>query len=432
MSPWKRRRHPVLGGRHLQQPVPAVGPHRLDHAGAGDPAAPVRLRSGDLDLRTHDPRSDVNQVLTRLQKLRPGVRFDSSTALSADVQDQIASFRLINNILKMSAARRGDHDLHHHLRRSRQQTPPDRDRARDRDQICRDRHQLRPEGVGLCNRRMMIGALLFKFLVIPLVDQRPFHFPNGPVKLAVSQHETRQDIAFLIVALLAAITPALQSVRLESSTPSGASDGKKRSKHATRPPIRSEISIFVIWGAFWIYWLLSATNTREHPARGLATPRRQPGHHRGGRPGIRRVHGSSSLAIPAGCSRRSARSCSCPGLRSRCGRESTSAATRRADDAEGRARARHLRPVPLCPSSDLHGILIGLLGTALAINLYYLIALAVLTGYFVFSATVEERNMTVAFPEQYPEYKSHTNADPVRALTRAPIRARARGRALAQ
>ncbi len=50
----------------------------------------------------------------------------------------------------------------------------------------------------------------------------------------------------------------------------------------------------------------------------------------------------------------------------------------------------------------------GLLGTALAINLYYLIALAVLTGYFVFSATVEERNMTDAFPEQYPEYKAHT------------------------
>ena len=61
----------------------------------------------------------------------------------------------------------------------------------------------------------MIGALLFKFLVIPLVDQHPFHFPNGPVRLAVSQHEIRQDIAFLlIVALLAAITPAVQSVRL--------------------------------------------------------------------------------------------------------------------------------------------------------------------------------------------------------------------------
>jgi protein-S-isoprenylcysteine O-methyltransferase Ste14 len=51
---------------------------------------------------------------------------------------------------------------------------------------------------------------------------------------------------------------------------------------------------------------------------------------------------------------------------------------------------------------------VGLLGTALAINLYYLIAMAAVTGYFVFSANVEERNMTDAFPDQYPEYKAHT------------------------
>jgi protein-S-isoprenylcysteine O-methyltransferase Ste14 len=49
-----------------------------------------------------------------------------------------------------------------------------------------------------------------------------------------------------------------------------------------------------------------------------------------------------------------------------------------------------------------------MLGTALAITLYYLIAVAVLAGYFVYSAVNEERYMTEQFPDQYPEYKAHS------------------------
>jgi len=54
------------------------------------------------------------------------------------------------------------------------------------------------------------------------------------------------------------------------------------------------------------------------------------------------------------------------------------------------------------------GIILGMLGTALAITLYYLIAVAVLAGYFVYSAVNEERYMTEQFPDQYPEYKAHS------------------------
>jgi len=54
------------------------------------------------------------------------------------------------------------------------------------------------------------------------------------------------------------------------------------------------------------------------------------------------------------------------------------------------------------------GILLALLGTALATNLYWLIVLAVLTAYFTYSATVEERLMTTSFPREYASYKAHT------------------------
>ena len=170
------------------------------------------------------------------------------------------------------------------------------------------------------------------------------------------------------------------------------------------------ISIFVIWGAFWIYWLVSSTNTKESTPRGGWRLR-------GVSLGIivvaslviRRAHGSSSLAIHSGVLEAVGTIVFVSGLafavwaRIHLGRNWGVPMTQRAEpELVTSGPYRYVRhPI-------YTGILMGLLGTALAINLYYLIALAVLTGYFVFSATVEERNMTVAFPEQYPEYKAHT------------------------
>lgn len=54
------------------------------------------------------------------------------------------------------------------------------------------------------------------------------------------------------------------------------------------------------------------------------------------------------------------------------------------------------------------GILLALLGTALATNLYWLIVLVFLGAYFTYSATVEERLMTTSFPDGYASYKAHT------------------------
>jgi protein-S-isoprenylcysteine O-methyltransferase Ste14 len=54
------------------------------------------------------------------------------------------------------------------------------------------------------------------------------------------------------------------------------------------------------------------------------------------------------------------------------------------------------------------GLLLAVLGTALAISLYWLIALVFLGAYFTYSATVEERLMTTSFPGEYASYKAHT------------------------
>jgi protein-S-isoprenylcysteine O-methyltransferase Ste14 len=54
------------------------------------------------------------------------------------------------------------------------------------------------------------------------------------------------------------------------------------------------------------------------------------------------------------------------------------------------------------------GILFGLLGTALATNLYWLIACALAGAYFIYSARVEEGNLMRTFPRQYPTYRART------------------------
>jgi protein-S-isoprenylcysteine O-methyltransferase Ste14 len=51
------------------------------------------------------------------------------------------------------------------------------------------------------------------------------------------------------------------------------------------------------------------------------------------------------------------------------------------------------------------GIILALIGTTIATSLYLLVAVVLIGGYFVYSATAEERYMTGRFPDTYPRYK---------------------------
>lgn len=54
------------------------------------------------------------------------------------------------------------------------------------------------------------------------------------------------------------------------------------------------------------------------------------------------------------------------------------------------------------------GLLMALLGTALANNLIGLIIVAILGAYFYYCAHVEEKNLTATFPTAYPAYRTRT------------------------
>jgi protein-S-isoprenylcysteine O-methyltransferase Ste14 len=54
------------------------------------------------------------------------------------------------------------------------------------------------------------------------------------------------------------------------------------------------------------------------------------------------------------------------------------------------------------------GIILGMVGTTIAVSLYWLSAVVILGGYFIVSAVIEERNMAKLFPATYPPYKRAT------------------------
>jgi protein-S-isoprenylcysteine O-methyltransferase Ste14 len=54
------------------------------------------------------------------------------------------------------------------------------------------------------------------------------------------------------------------------------------------------------------------------------------------------------------------------------------------------------------------GILLAMLGTSLATNIYWLIAFGVVGLYFIYSARVEERLLSTSFPTTYPSYRAKT------------------------
>ena len=54
------------------------------------------------------------------------------------------------------------------------------------------------------------------------------------------------------------------------------------------------------------------------------------------------------------------------------------------------------------------GIILAMIGTTIAVSLYWLVAVVVLGAYFVYSAVAEERFLAGRFPDSYPGYKHST------------------------
>jgi protein-S-isoprenylcysteine O-methyltransferase Ste14 len=164
--------------------------------------------------------------------------------------------------------------------------------------------------------------------------------------------------------------------------------------------------VFSVWAAFWIYWLIAAVAAKQSVRTGRFRP-----------PGLLliaalvliRVFHTGTLAVHSPVLKVIGLILFASGLalaiwaRIYLGRNWGMPMTQRAEPELVTSGPYRFVRHPI-----YSGLLLALLGTALATNLYFLVALAIVTVYFIYSATVEERTMTTTFPADYPSYKAHT------------------------
>jgi protein-S-isoprenylcysteine O-methyltransferase Ste14 len=166
-------------------------------------------------------------------------------------------------------------------------------------------------------------------------------------------------------------------------------------------------SIAVIWVIFWLYWLVSAAGAKH----GSRMARTRP-------PGLLilvvgfvllRAVGTNSLAVHSPILEAVGMILLLLGLalavwaRIYLGRNWGMPMTRK-DEPELVTSG----PYNVVRHPIYSGILLAVLGTALATDLYWLIAFGILAVYFVYSSKVEERLLTNSFPTAYPSYKTKT------------------------
>jgi protein-S-isoprenylcysteine O-methyltransferase Ste14 len=165
-------------------------------------------------------------------------------------------------------------------------------------------------------------------------------------------------------------------------------------------------AISIAWVAFWIYWLVSAVGAKQ----GSQTRRTRP-------PGlllvvlwlVLRIFIPNSLAVHSHVLQVAGAALFAAGLalavwaRIYLGRNWGMPMTQK-DEPELVTSG----PYRFVRHPIYSGILLALLGTSLATNLYLLIALVVGGVYFIYSARIEEGLMTSSFPATYPSYRTRT------------------------
>ena len=165
-------------------------------------------------------------------------------------------------------------------------------------------------------------------------------------------------------------------------------------------------TILIVWGVFWIYWFIAAVGAKSGTRRGRNRP-----------PGLivfivfvlLRAVRVNGLAIHSPVLKGVGVALFASGLalavwaRLYLGRNWGMPMTEKEEPELVTSGPYRFVRHPI-----YSGLLLAILGTALATNLYWLIALGVLGGYFIYSARVEEGLLTTSFPDAYPRYRART------------------------
>jgi protein-S-isoprenylcysteine O-methyltransferase Ste14 len=166
------------------------------------------------------------------------------------------------------------------------------------------------------------------------------------------------------------------------------------------------IVVYIVWGVFWAYWLMSAIGVKQRAGSRRLGPRIPivvlaivlvnlvPAHSLAVHSAALKAVGVVLLAAGLGLA---------VWARIYLGRNWGTPMTQKVEPELVTSGPYRFVRHPI-----YSGILLGFAGTALAINGYWALIFGVCLIYFIYSARVEEGIMTSAFPTTYPSYRART------------------------
>ena len=160
--------------------------------------------------------ADAAVVQQRIASLRTGAQIRGPAQLAAAIQDQLDTFELIDRIMRVMsllvAAITVVIITYIDLANRRRQIGIER-AIGIRSAAIVGSYVIRSIVTALVGT--MLGYLLFRFVLVPVVAAHPFEFPTGPVSLVLVPEVTRSNVVILIaVAAVAALIPAVRAVRM--------------------------------------------------------------------------------------------------------------------------------------------------------------------------------------------------------------------------
>ncbi|MDP3890871.1 ABC transporter permease [Nocardioides sp.] len=163
-----------------------------------------------------DPGVTPAQVQAAIEPIRSDVESRSSEELTASIQDQIDTFSLINNIMRVIslivAAITVFILTYVELTNRRRQIGIERAIGIRGTAIVLS-YVLKSAISALVG--IALGIAVYRLAILPFVERHPFQFPNGDVVLVAEAATTAQNVVMLvIVAVVAALVPTLGAVRM--------------------------------------------------------------------------------------------------------------------------------------------------------------------------------------------------------------------------
>lgn len=164
-----------------------------------------------------DPGVTPAQVQAAIEPIRSDVESRSSEDLTASIQDQIDTFSLINNIMRVIslivAAITVFILTYVELTNRRRQIGIERAIGIRGTAIVLS-YVLKSAISALIG--IALGIAVYRLAILPFVERHPFQFPNGDVVLVAEAATTAQNVVMLvIVAVIAALVPTLNAVRMK-------------------------------------------------------------------------------------------------------------------------------------------------------------------------------------------------------------------------